>query len=235
MNKTVQDAPYMKRGYQKDFTELLITPIGLALQSGSITVAQSSAAYRDEEGIIPAGSLMQYNPDTQMYEYYNGDFPAQGLLGKDTAVLDGNAHSFLYIGNFGVYSEMIPNAADNNGLGLFDVNAVATAGRGTFIKGGTAGKYYTPQRVSEDGALSLDRPSDLDSSGGPLALSLDDGLYIGQNKMIVMSVAGNAATLTIASHVTTSPESCTFDAVEEHLELQWMGTKWRTVSTTASF
>jgi hypothetical protein len=234
MSKRVhsKDAPYIKRGFQVDFNTLIFTPREIILQSGSIVVAESTDQYRDEEGIVPGGSLMQYNTTSKKYEYYDGTFPAIGILGKDTDVYDGDAQSFLYLGNFGVYTEMIPNAADNDGKGLLDLGAVEM-GAAIFVAGPTD-SYKSEETLTEAGAASLKRPTLLDGSV-TFEATLADGLYVGQRKFFVMSEATATVTLSIANHVTSAPEVATFNALDEVLELQWLGAKWETVFATATF
>jgi hypothetical protein len=229
-----KDAPYISRGTQVDFSKLIFTNIDIALQSGSITCVQDTTDFRDAAGIIPAGSLMHYNSTTKKYGYYDGTLPAVGILGKDTDVYDGDAISFLYVANFGIYSEMIPNAAVNGGLGLLDIGA-QVRGHSTFVQG-VQNKFYTAEVVTADATLALDRPTILNGSVGTAAHTLGGGSYIGQKKYITMLVdETNAHTVSITNHVTEDPEVATFNAIDEFLEAVWTGTEWDTIRATCTF
>jgi len=98
-----------------------------------------------------------------------------------------------------------------------------------------SGEDHTEETINSSGALSTYGASKLNSSGGALALTLADGDYIGQMKMISMSVAGNNADVTIAHHETADDEVARFDAVDEYLLLVWTGTEWATVSNSCTF
>jgi hypothetical protein len=91
------------------------------------------------------------------------------------------------------------------------------------------------ETITASGALSLVVPSKLDSTAGAIAGTLADGTTVGQKKYIVMTVATNSSTVSIAKHVTSNPEVATFDAVDEYLELVWTGNEWETIKATATF
>ena len=75
----------------------------------------------------------------------------------------------------------------------------------------------------------------IDSGDNAVDATLAAGLFVGQRKFFVMQDASNSSTVAIANHVTSDPESATFDAVDEMLELQWTGTEWETIKATATF
>jgi len=76
--------------------------------------------------------------------------------------------------------------------------------------------------------------TEIDTTGGAMAITLADGLWTGQIKTMVMTTDGGDATLTVAHHVTSDPEVFTFDDVDETLVLIWTGTEWATVYATAT-
>ncbi len=100
---------------------------------------------------------------------------------------------------------------------------------------GYAIDFVPSEEIDSDVALAVGVPSNLDSSGGVLALTLADGVYNGQEKLITMSVAGNNANVTIAHHLTSDDEVALFDAVGEFLLLRWVGADWITIANTCTF
>lgn len=101
---------------------------------------------------------------------------------------------------------------------------------------GTADQFTdVTETITASGALSLIVPSKLDSTAGAIAGTLADGTTVGQKKYIVMTVATNSSTVSIAKHVTSNPEVATFDAVDEFIELVWTGNEWETVKATCTF
>jgi len=103
--------------------------------------------------------------------------------------------------------------------------------------------------VTGDTAVSIYRGSTkLDSSGGAIAATLADGIYIGQIKTIVMTEDSTSSTVTVTHHddvagipaydggvPTGDGEVGTFDAVDEFWALMWMGTEWTTLRATCTF
>lgn len=74
----------------------------------------------------------------------------------------------------------------------------------------------------------------IDSSSNAVNATLPDGDYVGQTKTIVMTDATNSSTVTVTNHETSADEVFTFDAVDEHLAVQWIGTEWVTLKATAT-
>lgn len=75
--------------------------------------------------------------------------------------------------------------------------------------------------------------TELDTSNNDITGTLPDAYYIGQTKTIVLTDATEAGdggtTISATHHVTSDPEVCTFDAVDETWILQWTGTEWITL------
>jgi len=82
------------------------------------------------------------------------------------------------------------------------------------------------EAISTSTALKIFGVSNIDSSGGVLALTLGSAKYIGERKTIVMSAAGNNAVVTVALHNLGDGGAYTYDAVDEAVILEWMGTEW---------
>jgi parallel beta-helix repeat protein len=91
------------------------------------------------------------------------------------------------------------------------------------------------ESITTSVALSLNKPSRVNSNGGVLALTLADGSAIGQQKMISMVTAGNNADVTITHHETNDDEVARLDAIDEYLLLVWTGTEWATINNTCTF
>lgn len=75
----------------------------------------------------------------------------------------------------------------------------------------------------------------IDSNANAVDATLADDTVIGRQTKIVMTEASNSSTVTIASHETSDPEVATFNAVDEYLVLEWSGTEYVTIFTTATF
>jgi hypothetical protein len=86
------------------------------------------------------------------------------------------------------------------------------------------------------GALTTTGLSNLDSTSGAIAATLADGAVVGQEKIVIMTVATNVSTVTVTNHITSPNEVFTFDAVEEYLVLKWTGSAigWITIDATAT-
>jgi len=87
------------------------------------------------------------------------------------------------------------------------------------------------------GTVTLQRfgTSYLDSSGGAVTATLPDGLMPGDVKVIRMSDASNASTVSVTHHKTSNPEVGTFNATTDYWMLMWSGDEWVTVDATCSF
>lgn len=84
----------------------------------------------------------------------------------------------------------------------------------------------TPDTV-EDGALVISlatKTTYIDSSGAVLAVTIADG-FEGQRKTIIMTVAGNDATIALNLSVT----SIVFDLAGEAVELLFTGSTWSVI------
>ena len=92
------------------------------------------------------------------------------------------------------------------------------------------------ETLTASGAVNpLSIPTELDSNAGALTMTLADGSHIGDHKLIVMTEASNASTVSATHHETSDPELGTFDAVDEYWLLVWTGTEWATVANTCTF
>src|SRR5688572_1035761 len=99
---------------------------------------------------------------------------------------------------------------------------------------GTTTRYGSGENSTEtrttSGAFSIYKlESKIDSTSGAVAATLANGDRVGQRKVIRMSNASNASTLTVATHETSSPEVGTFDNTADVLVLEWTGATWWTV------
>jgi hypothetical protein len=111
---------------------------------------------------------------------------------------------------------------------------ISTQGTGKVII--DAGLIYSTETVLGDGAgtdaISLETAvSFLNTTGGTSSLTLATGTA-GQIKHIIMTVAGNAATLTTSNGNldATVSTSIVFDAVGENATLIYNGSKWSVMS-----
>ena len=86
---------------------------------------------------------------------------------------------------------------------------------------------------TSSGALYIRGGSQLDSSLGVLSMTLGDGHYVGQTKMIVSTDATNTTTVSVTNHVTSDPEVFTF-TLGQYLLLVWLGSEWSTINRTAT-
>ena len=80
-------------------------------------------------------------------------------------------------------------------------------------------------------ALSLLGITELDSSSGLIEGTLADGIILGSMKTIIMTDSESASlnTITVANHVTESPEIFTFAQIGDSLILIWNGNEWMTM------
>ena len=99
-----------------------------------------------------------------------------------------------------------------------------------------AGIYGVEETITTDGvALQTYGASKLDSSSNKVDSTLADGSRVGDIKVIVMTEASNASTVTIAHHQTEDSEVATFNAVDETGVFMWIGTEWITIFATCTF
>jgi len=74
----------------------------------------------------------------------------------------------------------------------------------------------------------------IDSSGGGGTLTVPDDSVIGRQTRVYMSDATTSTTLSITNHVTSDPETYTFDDVNDYVVLEWTADgEYRTVENTA--
>lgn len=89
---------------------------------------------------------------------------------------------------------------------------VETATAGAF----TASPFYT---------------TDINSNGGAVTVTLNDGTYFGQIKRFTCGVDGStSSTVSVTLHAGSDPEIITFAAIDAAVALMWTGTEWATVS-----
>ena len=93
-------------------------------------------------------------------------------------------------------------------------------------------RYNPQQTLTAAGAASIWGTTILDSTGAAANATLAAGEEIGQRKLFVMNVASNSSTVTVANHVTSSPEVFTFAQVGDALELVWNGATWSTLANS---
>ena len=82
------------------------------------------------------------------------------------------------------------------------------------------------------GALSLYYDTSYVSVTGTVALSLADGLYVGQRKRVLCTVAATTpiGTLTPATTIAGDPASIVFSAVNQMVDYEWTATGWKIVN-----
>ena len=92
--------------------------------------------------------------------------------------------------------------------------------------------FHTTETLNASGAASITTGITLlDASGGPLAISLAAGTYVGQQKIFIMTVAGNAATITPSSFLGTHT-TVALDAIGETVHLLWTGAAWAAIGNS---
>lgn len=75
----------------------------------------------------------------------------------------------------------------------------------------------------------------IDSNARAVDATLADDTVVGRHTLMIMTDNSNSSTVAIANHTTSDPESATFDAVGEVLDLMWMGSEYVTIYATATF
>lgn len=90
----------------------------------------------------------------------------------------------------------------------------------------------TPQTLAEGGVVTVTQTTTRISNTGAVALTIDDGLFDGQIKIILTTGATSTSTLSGANLAITS---VVFDAVGESAVLFWQGGAWWPLSGTATF
>ena len=71
--------------------------------------------------------------------------------------------------------------------------------------------------------------TDMVGSAADRVVTLPDGYERGEIKKFIMSNATNSMSLSVTHHLTSSPETFTFDAVTDELQLQWCAGNWVTI------
>lgn len=89
----------------------------------------------------------------------------------------------------------------------------------------------TPQSISEAGTINVTTTTTQLSNTGTSALAIDDGLYDGQIKILLITSATGASTLTGANVGVTS---VVFNTAGQTAVLFWIGAKWWPLSGTAT-
>lgn len=88
-----------------------------------------------------------------------------------------------------------------------------------------------PETVTT-GALSLYTQVSLLSVTGTVAFSLPDGLFVGQRKTVICSVAGSTPVGTLTPATTPDAATHIFGGIGERLELLWVGsTGWKVIDS----
>jgi hypothetical protein len=101
--------------------------------------------------------------------------------------------------------------------------------------GAAATAVEAVKTIAASGAITPGSVTYIDGTAGAIAATLADDTVPGRLTTISMQDATNAATVSIAHHVTSDPEVATFDAVDETLVLMWTGTEYATIYATATF
>jgi len=227
-----------------------------SLNIGDLNITAEGAITTDTNGdvdVIPSGTgAINLTGPTNV----TGVATVAGQLNTDNLRLDGNTISSTSGGitlaalagqNIQANSKIIASEAD---IALIQATTVRTDalqndtsdGDLTISTQGTgkvkidAGLIYSTETVSGDGAgtdaISLETAvSFLNTTSGTSSLTLATGTA-GQIKHIIMTVAGNAATLSTSNgNLDTSVStSIVFDAVGENATLIYNGSKWSVMS-----
>ena len=227
-----------------------------SLNIGDLNITAEGAITTDTNGdvdVIPSGTgAINLTGPTNV----TGVATVAGQLNTDNLRLDGNTISSTSGGitlaalagqNIQANSKIIASEAD---IALIQATTVRTDalqndtsdGDLTISTQGTgkvkidAGLIYSTETVSGDGAgtdaISLETAvSFLNTSSGTSSLTLATGTA-GQIKHIIMTVAGNAATLSTSNGNLDSSVSTSivFDAVGENATLIYNGSKWSVMS-----
>ena len=227
-----------------------------SLNIGDLNITAEGAITTDTNGdvdVIPSGTgAINLTGPTNV----TGVATVTGQLNTDNLRLDGNTISSTSGGitlaalagqNIQANSKIIASEAD---IALIQATTVRTDalqndtsdGDLTISTQGTgkvkidAGLIYSTETVSGDGAgtdaISLETAvSFLNTSSGTSSLTLATGTA-GQIKHIIMTVAGNAATLSTSNGNLDSSVSTSivFDAVGENATLIYNGSKWSVMS-----
>ena len=227
-----------------------------SLNIGDLNITAEGAITTDTNGdvdVIPSGTgAINLTGPTNV----TGVATVTGQLNTDNLRLDGNTISSTSGGitlaalagqNIQANSKIIASEAD---IALIQATTVRTDalqndtsdGDLTISTQGTgkvkidAGLIYSTETVSGDGAgtdaISLETAvSFLNTTSGTSSLTLATGTA-GQIKHIIMTVAGNAATLSTSNgNLDTSVStSIVFDAVGENATLIYNGSKWSVMS-----
>lgn len=92
-----------------------------------------------------------------------------------------------------------------------------------------------PETATGTITLQSGGSTSIDSSGGAVTATLEDGDFIGQQKTIVMTNASNSSTLVVNDHILGSPIwTYTFDDTDDGVVLTWDGTQWLELYATAT-
>jgi hypothetical protein len=227
-----------------------------SLNIGDLNITAEGAITTDTNGdvdVIPSGTgAINLTGPTNV----TGVATVTGQLNTDNLRLDGNTISATSGGitlqaaagqNIQANSKIVASEAD---IALIQATTVRTDalqndtsdGDLTISTQGTgkviidAGLIYSTETVLGDGAgtdaISLETAvSFLNTTGGTSSLTLATGTA-GQIKHIIMTVAGNAATLTTSNGNldATVSTSIVFDAVGENATLIYNGSKWSVMS-----
>ena len=227
-----------------------------SLNIGDLNITAEGAITTDTNGdvdVIPSGTgAINLTGPTNV----TGVATVTGQLNTDNLRLDGNTISSTSGGitlaalagqNIQATSKIIASEAD---IALIQATTVRTDalqndtsdGDLTISTQGTgkvkidAGLIYSTETVSGDGAgtdaISLETAvSFLNTTGGTSSLTLATGTA-GQIKHIIMTVAGNAATLSTSNGNLDASVSTSivFDAVGENATLIYNGSKWSVMS-----
>jgi hypothetical protein len=89
----------------------------------------------------------------------------------------------------------------------------------------------TPQTLVGAGVITVTETTTLVSNTGNVALSINDGLFEGQLKIILTTSATNTSTLT---GINLAVSSIAFDHAGKTMILFWVGGKWWPLSGTAT-
>ena len=119
---------------------------------------------------------------------------------------------------------------------VFSGNITVTLPNKTSTLQGSASETITgaggSNALDDDIEVSL-----LDTSSGTASLTLSAGRFVGQRKIIIMTVAGNNATMTQSNgnlNSTNVSTSIVFDAVGESVILVYNGANWNVVSVNGA-
>jgi len=214
---------------------------GIQLSASDYTMVSNNIVTNSgDDGIyVVAGSDYNIVSNNLIYKVTAGDVGiyCNGnsciITGNNIKEGTGGGNHGLRIGGFD--NIIVGNNCEDGG----DVSDIRNLNTGNIIENNTGNVTYSDAaaKVMADGTLDVLGVTVFDTTNTQVDVTLEDGMYAGQQKMLVLATvdaSNDDVILTITHHETSDPEVFTFDTVDEYLLLVWTGTEWATVSGTAT-